>query len=437
MNKWQEKFQHEDIFFVTPDVKRGLGFAGILPKYHIVCTDFDPVIPVVRKQGAKIFCLEEIGDLNKSRIRNSGKLLETPQVLEYININSKGTPKLIYFKPSVKLDNLSSGNHFLPIGNNFAVNEIYEDKIHFYHLAQQYFPEHSQPSIIGIIAKLNYTEIAGKFSTPFVLQFGHGWAGKTTFFIHGEEEFNILLEKFPHTNVKISKFVEGFTILNNCCIYNGKILISSPAVQIDSIEQLCNKKGVTCGRQWPSKFISKDQIELIYKISQMIGNLMNKDGYRGFFGIDFLVEKSTGKVFASEVNARLTASAAFFTLLEIGLDTIPLMAYHLAEFIGVRLPERVNNDEVIGSQIILRKPYDKSISDNNLFGVYNYKEKKPVLVRNDYRPQGLNHYEYIFMGRNSESLKSGDEYARIESKCEVLERPGKFNSQFTDIIRSF
>lgn len=437
MVKWQENFIQEDIFFVTPDVKRGLGFAGILPKYHIVCTDFDPIIPVLKNQGANIFCLEEIGGTISRQIRNSGKLLENPQVLEYIKSNSKGTPKLMYFKPSAKLDILIAENHFLPVGNNSAVNEIYEDKINFYLLARKNFPQYCLPCVTGILSNLNYPDLARECGLPFVLQFGHGWAGNTTFFIHEEKEFSLLAGKFPHTNVKVSKFIEGFTILNNCCISDGEIYISSPAVQIDSIAHLCEKPGVTCGRQWPARFISTNQIEQIKNISKIIGNFMNTDGFRGFFGIDFLIDKGTGQIYISEVNARLTASSAFFTLLEIGLNTIPLMAYHLAEFMGISLGEGHEGRELTGSQIIFRKVPNKSIPDDNLFGVYNCEGNKQDLTRNNYYPENLSKNEYIYIGRNSTSAKPGDEFARIETRCEVLAQPGKFNSLFENITHSY
>lgn len=437
MNNWRQQFVNEDIFFVTPDVKRGLGFAGILPKYHIICTDIDPIIPILRNQGTKIFCLEEIGGLDTGRIRNSGKLLETPQALEYIKRNSKSTPKVMYFKPSLKLDLTITKNHLMPIGNNSNLNEQFEDKINFCQLAKHNFPEYLMPSMTGIIGNLNFLELTKKFELPFVLQFGQGWAGNTTFTVKNEKEFTSLVQRFPQTNVKISKFVEGFAILNNCCIYTGKVMISDPAVQIDSIPNLCEKPEVTCGRQWPAKFINQDQIDQIRKISRIIGNMMNGNGFRGFFGIDFLIEKRSGQIYVSEINARLTASSAFFTLLEIGTESIPLMAYHLADFIGVTLGDKPEGIDIIGSQIIFRKPYSVSNLGDNLYGVFNYIIDKPIIIRKDYCPQNLNNYEYIFMGRKSLSVKPDDEFARIESKCEVLSQPGRFNSLFDRIINSY
>jgi len=65
----------ESIFFVSPDVKRGMGLEDVLPHYHIVCTYFDPLIPILRRQGARIFCLEEVDPRKSLETNNTGKLL--------------------------------------------------------------------------------------------------------------------------------------------------------------------------------------------------------------------------------------------------------------------------------------------------------------------------------------------------------------------------
>lgn len=430
---WEKYFENEDIFFVTPDVKRGLGFAGILPNYHIICIDFDPIIPVLHKQGANIFCLEEQNSTS-DEIRNSAKLLENIQVLDYIRSNSRTKPKIMYFKPSVKLDILIEKNGFIPIGNNAKINEIFEDKVSFNQLTQKELSPYLIPAVIGVLGELNYRQLTEKLGGIFVVQFGHGWAGKTTFIISQEKEFADLKEQFAFTKVKTGKFIRGFTVLNNCCIYQGKIFVSQPAIQIDRVAQLSDKPTVTCGRQWPVKFIDNKQIETIKKISEKVGNLMHKNGFAGFFGIDFLVEEATGKIYLSEVNPRLTASSAFFTLLEEASGNIPLLVYHLASFLGKTLPLPKETSSIIGSQIILRKPYHTNNWEHRQFGVFKIENGKSVFVRENYYPAKLQKDECIFMGRKIEKKHVDDEFARIETKSESLEKPGKLVKWLRDLI---
>lgn len=433
MNNWQDDFAKENIFFVTPDVKRGVGFGGILPSYHVICTDFDPLIPILKKQGANIFCLETDSKVDITKIRNSGKLLELPQVLEYVNSHTQVTPKILYFKPSLKLDELIKKYGFIPIGNNSTINELFEDKISFFQIAQEELSANLVPGTTGILGELEYGQLTEKFGSNFVTQFGHGWAGKTTFFINSESTFTQLQEKFSYTKVKINKYIRGFTVLNNCCIYQDQVLISPPAIQIDSVGILADSPGVTCGRQWPVKYIDKNEIEKISEISQTVGRLMEKQGFGGFFGIDFLIEE-TGRIYLSEVNPRLTASSAFFTLMELGLNNIPLMAYHMAEFLGKTLVINKENEEIIASQLIFRKPIDLSSFNHKLFGVYKYTNDKQIPAGESYYPQNLRKDEYVFMARKKINKESDNEFARLETKNEILEEPKKLKDWVRKLI---
>lgn len=438
MSNWWEKFRNENIFFVTPDVKRGLGVEDLLQNYHIICSFFDPIIPILRNQGANIFCLEESIETDSSKINNSGKLLEHPLVSNYISKYSQTTPHIIYFKPSVKLDLLIRRKGYLPVSNNSELNEQFENKINFFNLLLRHFPQLAIPSELGILGNLSFKKLANKLGLPFVVQFGHGWAGKTTFFIESEGKFVEISQKFSHTKVKVSRKIDGFTVLNNCCVYKNLVLISPPAIQLSDIDKLYKKPGVTCGRQWPAKFLTGSQINNIYDISQKIGKIMSKGGFKGFFGLDFLVESNLGKIYLSEINARLTASTSFYTRLERGFNMAPLFVYHLAAFLNKSLNTKykITND-IAGSQIIFRSSSHKPVlSTPSGFGVFAFKDSKPVLVEKGYSPEKLDINEFIYMDRLVKNIKTTDEeIARLETKREVLEKPTRLKSWVRNLLQ--
>lgn len=436
VNNWRYKFSRDNIFFVTPDVKRGIGVEHLLPNYHIICSYINPLIPILRKQGARIFCLEEKAGKGKDLINNSGKLLEHPLVNKYIKEYAKTTPYIMYFKPSLKLDLLIRKLNYRPIGNNADLNEEFENKIKFYHVTEKYLPKVTIPSIVGILGKLNYKDLSSKLGLPLVIQFGHGWAGKTTFFIDNEKEFHGLSRQFSQTNVKVSRKITGITILNNCCIYNDYIFVSPAAIQLSGIRQLSSRPGVTCGRQWPAGFIEERQTKEILNISKKIGKIMQEKGFRGFFGLDFIIENSTGKIYLSEANARLTASTPFFTRLELGLEKIPLLAYHLAAFTNRILPQAgFVGPEISGSQVLFRETkYIPMVPDEADFGVFMTENDKVTLVNNEYYPENLHPNEFIFIRNNSERFTNDQEIARIETKQEILDQPGKLAAWIQSIL---
>ena len=125
---WRNKFD-TPIFFVTADVKRGLGLEDVFPDYHIIVSVWDELIPVLRKKGTKIFCLEEIRP-NSSLIMNSGQLLEEKAVLDYIKKESATViPRIAFFKPSVKLDEIIKMKGFRKVGNDSLTNRYFENKV--------------------------------------------------------------------------------------------------------------------------------------------------------------------------------------------------------------------------------------------------------------------------------------------------------------------
>lgn len=429
INKWQEKIDKQSVFFITTDIKRGIGLEDQLSNYHILCAEYDPLIPILRQQGAKIFCLEEVSKIDVSGLKNSGQILEQVDILAYIKRHTQGKPHIMYFKPSLKLDSVIDRLDLGKIGNRFSLAEQYENKIEFYHFLNKYFPAHTVKSEIGRLKELLFADITKKYNLPFCIQFGHGWAGRTTFFITDEQEFNKLVKQYPLTRVRVGRKVDGLTLLNNCCIYNNNVYISPEALQLSGICLLHPDSGVTCGRQWKSKFIGKDQIIVIRRLSEEIGKIMVKSGYMGYFGLDFIVEKDTGKVFISELNARLTASSAFYAKLELGYDRIPLFALHIAAFLGLNLEVSDNNwaERIIGSQLILRKTKNLSdISYREKFAVLHQYDNNYRLSTKSYKPQDLKKHEFIFMQReNISKINLNDEIARIEVKDEILDAPIK------------
>uniref|UniRef100_A0A7C4M026 ATP-grasp domain-containing protein n=1 Tax=candidate division CPR3 bacterium TaxID=2268181 RepID=A0A7C4M026_UNCC3 len=432
-------FFSEDIFFVTPDIKRAIGIENIFPHYHIICSYNDPLISILRKKGVKIFCLSEQLKAQTVSVNNSGNLLANPLVERYINLHSRKTPFIVYFKPSLKIDYLIKKKKYKAIGNSFDLNEQFENKIRFFKFSNKYFPEFSTRGLIGILSKLKFNDVSKKLGLPMVMQLGHGWAGKTTYFINTEKEFLDISNKFPLTMVKLTSMINGYTILNNCCIYKDKIFISPPAVQIDGIPELYPRLGVTCGRQWPAKFLERRQISEIIDISKKTGKILMKLGYRGFFGLDFLIEEKTGKVYFSEINARLTASSSFYAYLERGLGRVPLFIYHIASFLDkdMSFQKWEGDNNIVGSQVIFRKNMPKLFPFSNKIKIrtYTIEDEKYKFIKENYAPDKLGINEFIYMIRKKRYKEAaGEEVARIEARKEVLSAPHKLNSWFKKLL---
>lgn len=383
---------NQPIFFVTNDVGRAIGMEKLLPNFHIVCMDDHPLVDLLLKDGVSVFCLEKfLGKMNVF-FRNAGEILAHPAVLSFIKEKSLGKrPNICFFKPQSKIELLAKKYNFNLLGNAVSLNRKYEDKILFFEFCQK----NDLPTPCGEIIfceKTNFKELARKYGLPFVVQFGHGWAGNSTYFISSENDLLLLKQKKLVGKAKVTKFINGITVLNNCAIYKEKIFISRPALQIKPQEMLTSLSGGTSGRQWPAE-VSAGQEKEILLVTKKIGQLMARSGYRGFFGLDFLIEEQTGKIFVSENNARLTASTPFYSKLELFYsDSCPLFLFHLLSF----LPENnlfvgdYSPPDLCGSEVVVRntKGFPVMVNQSVIPGIYNFQqvlvEESPFLnVRND------------------------------------------------------
>lgn len=427
----------ENLFYITPDAKRAFGLERVLPNFFIICARKDSIVDIARKNGVRIFCLEEaIGDL-KGGFRSSSQLLAHKKVQSHILENSKGKKShVLYFKPNLKADVLCRELGYEKVGNSHALNEQFENKVNFFEVSASLVPQNHIKGFVETIGAARFSEITAALGLPFVVQFGHGWAGNTTFRITSEVDFKILAEKFAFTNARFSKYISGKTYLNNCCIYNDRVLKSNPAVQLNDIPLLSNRANVTCGRQWPAPSLTNDQKGTIMAISQKIGEAMMQKGYRGFFGLDFLVEDSSGKVYLSENNARFTASAPFFTKQEILQDTIPLMYFHIAAFLHYDLPS-YNVSEFSASQLIIRKD-DRMYSPVHKLktGVYGHVDNALEFKYESYDSEKTANNEMFIHETDAQGPgKIDDELARIEIKKMVLDYPGKLTKDLEKTVK--
>ena len=341
-----------------------------LTNFHLIYAYKSPQFKFLKKLNLPYFCLEESGV--KLDVPNSGKLLSHPFVLDYINHSSDGQQIVIIpFKPSAKIDFLCQQNKWVCASNNHQLNRELEDKIAFNKLCQKNNLLQI-PSTIDTFTQDNFLKYQKKYKSKLVVQSQFGWAGKNTFSSNNWAEIKNKIA--INTTVKFSPYIKGYSLLNNCCLTSKGLIQSPPALQYTGVKPFTNNPFTTVGRQWPS-LAPKNIIEKIYGVTQDFSLIINKMGYKGFFGLDFMVEND--QVYLLECNPRLTASFAFYNNIEINLDIIPLFLLHISQFVDINIDFDINeeqkrfyNQKIIGSEITAKNKSGKTTKKYNDFSIF-------------------------------------------------------------------
>jgi hypothetical protein len=427
------------IFYVANVADRGVGLENIIPNYHIICIDHDDEVDYLEKSGAKIFCLEKEFGKKNVIFRSSAILLGQEAVQKYIKENTPSGVQaaVVVFKPSHAAEKIALENNWKILNNSTELSRGIEDKFNFLFIAKSLHIRIPDAETIDF-GRLSYWELK-KYYDHFVIQLKSGYAGSSTFFIRNNDDYGKLMDTFFHEGagkksfpVKVSKYIHGLPVTVNACVAAQGIYVGKPCYQITGEELCTNNHSTTCGNDWGVLSLSAKASVEINEIGQKIGQYLRDKGYKGIFGLDFIISDKNDDVYLIEINPRFVASIPFYTKLEIKNSVFPMFALHFLEFLGIEYDinsiaqDAFNKNAIMisGSQLVLRNKERKICipSGEVVSGVYCLKNNKLEFLRPGYSPIDLKTVnEFIILAASKgRKIKPENEAARIESLASLV-----------------
>ncbi|HEC20978.1 MAG TPA: ATP-grasp domain-containing protein, partial [Candidatus Peregrinibacteria bacterium] len=361
--------------------------------------------------------LEEVREIGE--VRSTSDLLRCLEVEKFIKKNSRGVGNILVFKQSKKIEKIVEAKKWRLLNNSSDFIKKYEDKLNFYEITKKlklFCPQ----SRVAVFETLDYLELKKSLGAKLVLQLRRGHAGESTFFIENKKQFESFKNKYLQHKVKISQYIEGATLTINACISHHGVKTSSPFYQITGIKELNANPGGTCGVDLVKGASFSPSVEKeITKITHKVGRRMKKEGFKGFFGLDFVVDKKN-KVYIIECNPRLTATIAFFTKSQVRAGRKPYLLCHLEEFLGCDFHHHRHKHfgDSRGSQVIFRNIRKEPlvIKGDISSGVYKVEGKSVVFLRKDYDFSHLEKGEYLLLVKSRGSIIAPNlDYAFLQS----------------------
>lgn len=325
---------HPPIFYICNDPERALGLEKGVKNFHIICIDDNPIIDYLQNAGANVLSLNRATGEKNGIYRNSKIALEHQLTQNYIKDHTPSgqTPNAMFFKIAANIEYTAQKLGYKVLNTNSTLNKRYENKISQYETLSQFnikFP----PTLIASLNSLNYKELKEKFGEQFVVQFDHGHTGNSTTFIVSEAEFTALQNTHQSKMARVAQKINGKAFTLNAVATRYGTVYSGLCEQITGVRELTEKSGATVGNDWTkTRFLSDFALSQIKEITEKVGDLMFRDGYRGLFGLDLIVSENN-QVYLIEINARQPASTGTHTKLMLKNSLIPLQLFHMSEFL--------------------------------------------------------------------------------------------------------
>lgn len=211
-------------------------------------------------------------------------------------------------------------------------------------------------------------EISKKLGPDLVIQTPFGDSGHTTFFISNEEEFKkhedeIIQEK----EVKIMKRINCRGSAIEACVTRHGTIVAPLMTELVGFKELTPYKGGWCGNEiYPNAFTPEIR-KKARKYTQLFGDQLQKEGYKGYFELDFLMDQDNGEIYLGELNPRVTGASSITNHAVFALADAPLYLFHILEWmdeeyeldvkaINKRWAKQINIDS--WSQLIIKHTAD-------------------------------------------------------------------------------
>jgi hypothetical protein len=179
---------------------------------------------------------------------------------------------------------------------------------------------------------VGYRENERRYGLPFVVQLASSAGGSGTFFISSESDLRSLQDEKDEQEVAVSRFISHISPNINAVVCDDLVLLSYPSVQLVGVPECKDKPSAYCGNDFgAAQRLSGDAIQAMYDQTRKIGSWIAQQGFRGLWGLDFVVDGS--RVYPLEVNPRLQGSTPLLGELQHVEAEAPLLLAHVASFL--------------------------------------------------------------------------------------------------------
>jgi hypothetical protein len=198
------------------------------------------------------------------------------------------------------------------------------------------------PSVPNLLTRVkSYDDLlekaqAANLGHDLVIQSAYGDSGHTTFFVNSRADWNKCADEvLAERKVKVMKRINCRQAAIEACTTSAGTIVGPSMTEIVGFKELTPYKGGWAGNEiFPDAFTEEIRQEIRDRTARF-GEELRLVGYRGYFELDFLIDKDTDEIWLGELNPRITGASSITNHAAFAHADAPLFLFHLLEFSGV------------------------------------------------------------------------------------------------------
>jgi carbamoylphosphate synthase large subunit len=183
----------------------------------------------------------------------------------------------------------------------------------------------------------------GKLGNDLVVQTPYGDSGHTTFFIKTKEDYAKYAKEIEaEKECKVMKRINCRGAAMEACVTRNGTIVAPLMTELVGFKELTPYKGGWCGNEIYADTFTPAIRRKARKYAQLFGDQLRKEGYKGYFELDYLIDQDNGQIYLGELNPRITGASSITNHAVFALSDAPLHLFHIMEWMNTPYELNVN-----------------------------------------------------------------------------------------------
>ena len=201
--------------------------------------------------------------------------------------------------------------------------------------------EAGAPSVPNVLTRVDdwaglqaVAEKAG-LGDELVVQTPYGDSGKTTFFISSEADWRKHSTDIVGEEIKVMRRINNRPVAVEAVLTRCGTVVGPFMSELIGYKRLTPSRGGWCGNEMFPEVLTGESRRTATQLVRRLGDRLAKEGYRGFFEVDVLVDTDTGEVYLGELNPRISGASSITNVTAGAYADVPLFLFHILEYMNI------------------------------------------------------------------------------------------------------